>query len=1575
MTNKSKFLKNLLTTASVLAVAAGAVDAMAAEARLVTATPADQAGNNLDKTAGNVIAPVTAGSTLTFTAAHTYQVPGAANVDIAGIQVKNNFNPILDSTLAGANYSIGSIVQAAGSTGRLTLNMSNGKTITLTGAASNVQTYLKAGDPGNNWAFNAQANDYSGLGAIVMQNAGDVLILNGATNFNATINGNGGNQGTFQINGNDIVLGGLIGNTGKLGTLQVNDGKSGTLNNHSIVNALKIGNGATLTVAATKNITAATVDGLLNDQGTLSFAGASTAAIDKVGNGSKVNKVVIGAGEVNFSTTEVYKATTTHLAQATSVVTFSKNAALDLNTNFTTETSGQGQIKLSNHDRTFKGTVGTDAKRIGNIHSMTNKTYTFDQANAQIFVDSFTTETPNEGKLALTADGIELYASVGDSTKAFSKVLIGNAVGASTIKIKDNVTLTLNDGLILAAGGNFDDVVEFYAGTKVTGKVTSGNAGKGIISVKGDATITKGIDSNGAQLINQIRFDAANTLTLGKNLGTNDNQVKTQNGLNFLQDGTLLFSDNANVVLDKATVVAGNNANGVGTINADAVLTGNTVTITGQVGDVNAANTMLKLLSARGGANISLENANIAIKKIDIEGKDSTLTLKVAGSYMIGNFSHSDGQGTLAIAEDLTLKKGTNLSSGAINTMKAVSFTDAADKTLTIEDGINFYTTNGVDGGFRTTGDGRGTLIFQGDSTVGAVVGLNAKFNEIKVTGANKTVTFKEKVNLAANVTVSQDATAVFEAQVLAAQINSELGGNKGTVKFANRIALTDANAVDAKIGQVKLATVELAGTDITFTEANGVFSTSKLAFSSANAMTATFTKVGANAFQNTVITSTGNGNHNIVISDQNQQFDTTVGTAANHMGAFKFITDKTMTFNSDFFGSVSTTKNGEGTLILAGLNSVADNIGAAGFQLNSVQFNNNMSAGNVYSKAMSVAANNTVKFTGTVSSDTNGLTLNNGSVAEFGSSSVIASAINGGVVGQGTARFTGNNTIGRSIGENKSLDRIEFNGVAGETTNLGANLFANNIVAGAQTLNATSNVALNGASTFNGSTVNLGTNNVALRNGASTISGDAVVGLTLNSDKAIGSLTVDGSKGAASLNGAGLTSLEIVITDGAALPAATEVYTVLNLTNGGTLNNVNPALIDITQPSENRFVKWSANNQLQLLRDNNAKQVLTGILGKLNDAELLNDGLAYGNAANKGDALAYASELGRMTDAQIVESLERITESTAIHANPVVNQVTGTVNQGINNRIATLTNHPMPGIQTAQVDVSGIAAGEGDSKYGAWVSPFYNTSIQKEQSSRAGYSSKAYGATVGFDLKANDDMTIGLAGSYVKTDVKHKNFKSGDKTKLNTYMISLYGIQQLTDAWFLQGNASYASSRVKNTEKRVTLTGSQKATGSFDATSYSGELLAGYNHKFSDVVVTPMIGARYVRVNDGGYKETGTTNQNLSVSSKASNRFEAILGLRAQTTMNTNGIDLTPEFHAFVNHDFVGKSAKVTITHSGLATPLTTKAAKVNKTTFNVGLGVNAVSGMFEYGAGYDCYLAKKLVGHQGTLKVRVNF
>ena len=40
-----------------------------------------------------------------------------------------------------------------------------------------------------------------------------------------------------------------------------------------------------------------------------------------------------------------------------------------------------------------------------------------------------------------------------------------------------------------------------------------------------------------------------------------------------------------------------------------------------------------------------------------------------------------------------------------------------------------------------------------------------------------------------------------------------------------------------------------------------------------------------------------------------------------------------------------------------------------------------------------------------------------------------------------------------------------------------------------------------------------------------------------------------------------------------------------------------------------------------------------------------------------------------------------------------------------------------------------------------------------------------------------------------------------------------------------------------------------------------------------------------------------------------------------------------------------------------------------------NLGFGLNANSGQFDYGVGYDADLASKFIGHQGSLKFRVNF
>ena len=1104
----------------------------------------------------------------------------------------------------------------------------------------------------------------------------------------------------------------------------------------------------------------------------------------------------------------------------------------------------------------------------------------------------------------------------------------------------------------------------------------------GIISVQGDSSISKGVVTNpdpagGGTTIDQIRFDSANTLILGVNTAKTNNVT----GINFLEDGTLELRGTEDFIFDK-TVATKADANGTGTIRANVAGQGRTLTFTGQIGDTGAAENSLKLLEATNGANISLENGNMSIKKIDLGTADSTVTLKNAGNYFIGNLSHADNQGTLAIGNDLVLLKGSAFGT-EVNRMKAIIFTGTASNTLTIQDGINlFTTTNDATGGIRNnSGDGNGVLVFEGTSVVGAAVGSNNKFDQIKVTGMDKTVTFQEKVNLVNNIIISNGATVILQKEVVACDIQGALH-NQGTVKFQNTTALDGVTAINSTIGTVKtLNTVEIGGADITFTKDG--FATTNLVFSSADKMTATFEAIVANTFQNTVITSTGNGIHNIALSRNiSQVFDNAVGTTNNALGNIIINNDDNLandlaTFNAGLFGSVTTVKNQTGEVTLGGLNSVVNNLGGDVLELRKINFNNTLTVGNMWSKEANIAAAETVTFNGVVASSV-GLTLQNGAIASFSGPNVALNAvIIAANAGNGVARFDDTASITKAIGAQATkLQLIDFTGTkASQVASVGADLFATNINVGAQTIQATTNIKLSGTTSFNGSTINLaGPSTITLQSGASKLVGDVTLGLTLNNDVAVGNIIVDGSAGGASFDVNNANSVKLVITDNADLPVIAKTYDLITQINGGTATDL-ITKGSVVQPTTNRFVKWTLINNNKVVRENNAEQALIEIIGKLNDAELLADAKLYGNANNKGDALAYTSELSKMTDAQIQESLERLTEQNSVHATAIVGQTTATVNNSINNRIALLTNHPQAGIQTASAGTAGVAAGDDRTKFGAWISPFYSISTQKEQGSRAGYKTQSTGGSIGFDTEVNADMTLGLAGSFVKTDVKHKNFKAGDKTKLDTFMFSIYGIQQLTEAWFLQAHVSYASSKVKNTEKRITLAGSQNSTGSFDTTSYSGELLAGYNVTMADAVVTPMVGASFTRVNDGCYKETGTTNQNLTISRKDANKVEAVVGLRAQMTSHMSGIDMTPEFHGFVRHDLIGKSSKVTATHGGLVGQLAPKTAKIQKTTFNVGAGVNAVSGMYEYGAGYDLFLANKLIGHQGTLKVRVNF
>ena len=141
------------------------------------------------------------------------------------------------------------------------------------------------------------------------------------------------------------------------------------------------------------------------------------------------------------------------------------------------------------------------------------------------------------------------------------------------------------------------------------------------------------------------------------------------------------------------------------------------------------------------------------------------------------------------------------------------------------------------------------------------------------------------------------------------------------------------------------------------------------------------------------------------------------------------------------------------------------------------------------------------------------------------------------------------------------------------------------------------------------------------------------------------------------------------------------------------------------------------------------------------------------------------------------------------------------------------------------------------------------------------------------------------------------------------------------------------------------------------------------------NTAVIPNVGLQYSSFNQAGYKETGTTNQNLSVSKKSRDKTEAILGARASTTIDVSGVSVTPEAHGFIRQTLGGSSPKMDVRMDGAVSPLPTQSQKAAKTLYNVGVSLMARAGMMEYGIGYDGFFANKYTANQGTLKVRVNF
>ena len=666
-------------------------------------------------------------------------------------------------------------------------------------------------------------------------------------------------------------------------------------------------------------------------------------------------------------------------------------------------------------------------------------------------------------------------------------------------------------------------------------------------------------------------------------------------------------------------------------------------------------------------------------------------------------------------------------------------------------------------------------------------------------------------------------------------------------------------------------------------------------------------------------------------------------------------------------------------------------NLGTSTARLVAANFTLGGEVDNVYARNTTVTGV-TQTFKGTVSGERLNL-ADAASRAIFGDQSTVDAVIRGTVAGVGDVEFEGSTTVLKDIGINgNGVNIVRFSDNDQSIANLGTdNIFGGSTELRKGAINLDKNIILNTDTTVASTPLTLGDKKltvVAARTLAFSGDNTVKVDVVANGDAVTSGQII--SQGILEFDAA--TTFDIKLNeDNNSRPIAgkTRSFTLISSAQRPLANNLNINNVEVI--GTNPLTKWTASidatGGLALTQEDNAKQVILGLLGTSADVADKNNFKELAAASQGTDGAKVMDLIATLTDSsgklmkdKVKEVGDRLPALTTV--SDAIETTSGAVSMGLSQRMTNLAGSQGTPVQSRTVAsgdaaMSGIAAGDEGARFGAWVSPFFGKTTQKERKGAAGYKSDSYGASFGFDTRANEDMIIGAAVTVANNEMKHKNFKSGDKTKINSMMFSVYGMQQITDSWFAHGVATFGSNDVKNSEKRVaTATTYDIVSGKYNSMSFNGEAMFGYNFLTEQVTFTPMAGLRYSRVNDGGYKETGsTTGQNLDVNTKASNKLEVVAGARvAGGTFDMNGMTVTPEVHGFINHDIIGKNPKQTLGLAG-TNGLAVKSNKPVKTTFNVGLGVNVAYNMMEYGAGYDAEIATKRLGHQGTLKLRVNF
>jgi outer membrane autotransporter protein len=1435
----------------------------------------------------------------------------------------NNNKKLLKGLLAGASALTVVMGSATVATAGAVVKVGN--------ANINSSALVRAGNNGSplgNWGSQSvgKADDW-----IEFDNAGKTLTINQA---NAVIQGVDTNKGgSIVIGATSVSIGSIYDYTANNnGDVTINVGANNTLtltglafdsgndNDYTNLTTVTLGAGSALNIASAGAVVVnPTIDGAAAGNGALSISAK---------NGDVTVSNDVGA---NFSLASVAVDATANAVTFDATTTASGNIVVSDATNLVTFTGATKAASLN----VGAGALGVllTAGHTGAASFTGNGLITV--ANTQNITGAVTTTAPNQGTLNFEQNN-DITSQIGDATNGLLAVNLSNgAAGATNIKaavFAQNVNIGNNAKAVVNLGSA-------GAGQTITGNLNAGGAG-GTLNVFGKSEITGTVGAKNA--LTKIVFgeNGAKLTVGGKSIAS---------PISFDNEGTLVLnvSDSNDRVITGAITTATDNK---GEISATGNLTSRNVTFNNAVGT-----------QAEGLASVNVGTANLTIST-DLFAHSVT-----AGSinFKGGNvgIGYADG-GKITIDGDVNflIGKGLATSLGKLNT-----FTINTANTTVFNDGVNFSSANFV----NNAGAGNGTMTFKGNHTVTDALGAKAApLAAVNVNGkAGTTATFSGDI-FANNLQFGDNGTAELSGNV-SGMIKSVNNNNpQGTVVFKNTNDVTVG-------GVTALKAVKIAGGNVEFkvtgTPGEVIFDTDS---------TLKFTGYAGNA--GTKFTASKPYQGTVALTVDARVGNDTYGTIAAPLKSIQ-INGTSFTVDANRVNSAFTTTVAGKGIINYTVDS--DNIGAIGTSAAALEAVN-LSAGKAFTFTAPVFAEN-INFTTANNKDVVTVKGALNGAFNFKTTGGVLAVASGGSIGDVTTdaagaqvTFAGNGAFGKLGTATNALDLVELNGDSGSVVMANGDVYARTTNVGSGAVELGKSVTVTGALNVNGSTINVNTNTMTV-NGTTTAKGPITLAVaTDGTQEGTGKLILNAT------NATGATAANTVVTINGSLPADGSRVRILTVNDKvpATSANSDKALAqfngDATINFSNKFVKGSvAAGELTLSRDlTSLPNLVQDNLGTEAGIKLAKLFVEFTKDL-KGDALAITTDIGNAlkagtaTGKDVAEALNALAEANK--GNVAVARVTTEAGAtAVASHLSSLVANVLPSITVSSAEGVGVSAGDEASRnLGAWANAFGGRGTQQSYKDVSGFKSNVQGGIVGFDAAINDSTVIGVAASMARTTAKFKDVKAGDKIKATTYLFAGYGVHDFGNNWLVQGSAMVGSSSVKSTAHRG-LGGVLTATGKFDSMTYAAEALGGYRFNMGDTAsVTPLAGLRFTRFSDGAYTETGADAWNTKIKDTTRDKVEGVIGARTTMTAEVNGIVITPEFHGSFSYDFKGKAPKVDVRLDGLSGSIASKGSKPSRASWNLGTSVMAKSGMVEYGAGYDATLSNKYVGHQGSLKVRVNF